>query len=120
MPANPARRPLCPAPAGRCAPRLSRRRSTHTNRRALTTTEVEQQIYDFVRCTRLALAAGYDGVEIMGSEGYLINQFLSAATNRRTDRGAAAMKTACGFRWPSSNASARPSDLSSSSYSGSP
>ncbi len=53
--------------------------------RALTTAEVEQQIYDFVRCTRLALAAGYDGVEIMGSEGYLINQFLSAGTNRRTD-----------------------------------
>jgi 2,4-dienoyl-CoA reductase (NADPH2) len=34
----------------------------------------------------LAQQAGYDGVEIMGSEGYLINQFIAPATNRRTDR----------------------------------
>jgi 2,4-dienoyl-CoA reductase (NADPH2) len=54
--------------------------------RALTDAEVERHIYDYVRCTRIAQAAGYDGVEIMGSEGYLINQFLSARTNQRTDR----------------------------------
>ncbi len=48
--------------------------------------EVEQQISDFVRCARLARQAGYDGVEIMGSEGYLINQFIVNHTNRRTDR----------------------------------
>jgi 2,4-dienoyl-CoA reductase (NADPH2) len=47
---------------------------------------VEQQIADFVRCARLAQQAGYDGVEIMGSEGYFINQFLAACTNQRTDR----------------------------------
>jgi 2,4-dienoyl-CoA reductase (NADPH2) len=53
--------------------------------RELTTAEVEQQIDDFVRCAKLAREAGYDGVEIMGSEGYFINQFLVAATNLRTD-----------------------------------
>ncbi|MCQ4233178.1 NADPH-dependent 2,4-dienoyl-CoA reductase [Pseudomonas stutzeri] len=47
---------------------------------------VEKQIQDFVNCARLAQQAGYDGVEIMGSEGYFINQFLVAHTNRRTDR----------------------------------
>ncbi len=44
------------------------------------------QIADFVRCAGLAQEAGYDGVEIMGSEGYFINQFLAARTNRRDDR----------------------------------
>ncbi|MER5932513.1 NADPH-dependent 2,4-dienoyl-CoA reductase [Streptomyces sp. NPDC002054] len=48
--------------------------------------EVEQAVEDFVRAARLARTAGYDGVEIMGSEGYLINEFIAAATNRRTDR----------------------------------
>ncbi len=46
---------------------------------------VQSTIDDFVRCARLARAAGYDGVEIMGSEGYLLNQFLAPRTNRRTD-----------------------------------
>jgi 2,4-dienoyl-CoA reductase (NADPH2) len=54
--------------------------------RALTEDEIEQQIGDFVRCARLAWQAGYDGVEIMGSEGYLINQFIANCTNQRTDR----------------------------------
>lgn len=40
----------------------------------------------FVRCAKLAQAAGYDGVEIMGSEGYLLNQFLCPRTNQREDR----------------------------------
>ncbi|MGW8186738.1 MAG: oxidoreductase [Desulfobacterales bacterium] len=48
--------------------------------------EVEDQIQDFVTCAKLAQRAGYDGVEIMGSEGYLINQFIAPATNKRTDR----------------------------------
>ncbi|MFG2616321.1 FAD-dependent oxidoreductase [Streptomyces sp. NPDC048507] len=52
----------------------------------LTDIEVERTIEDFVRAARLAKLAGYDGVEIMGSEGYLINEFIAAATNRRTDR----------------------------------
>ena len=52
----------------------------------LTEPEIEQQIEDFVRCAELAQMAGYDGVEIMGSEGYLINQFIVTATNQRRDR----------------------------------
>jgi 2,4-dienoyl-CoA reductase (NADPH2) len=47
---------------------------------------VEQQIDAFVRCACLAREAGYDGVEIMGSEGYLINQFIVRRTNHRVDR----------------------------------
>ncbi|SDF05194.1 NADPH-dependent 2,4-dienoyl-CoA reductase [Phytopseudomonas seleniipraecipitans] len=47
---------------------------------------IEKQIADFVNCAVLARQAGYDGVEIMGSEGYFINQFLAAHTNQRTDR----------------------------------
>lgn len=52
---------------------------------ALTTEEVEQTIEDFVRCAALAQYAGYDGVEIMGSEGYLINEFIVQRTNQRDD-----------------------------------
>ncbi len=47
---------------------------------------IEKQIADFVTCSTLAQSAGYDGVEVMGSEGYFINQFLAAHTNHRTDR----------------------------------
>lgn len=47
---------------------------------------IEKQIRDFATCASLAQEAGYDGVEIMGSEGYFINQFLVAHTNHRTDR----------------------------------
>ena len=53
--------------------------------RALTARGVERQIRAFVRCAVLAREAGYDGVEVMGSEGYFINQFLVRHTNRRTD-----------------------------------
>lgn len=52
----------------------------------LTDAEVEQTIEDFARAAELAQRAGYDGVEIMGSEGYLINEFIAAATNQRADR----------------------------------
>ncbi len=52
----------------------------------MTDAEVEQTIEDFANCASLAQFAGYDGVEIMGSEGYLINEFISARTNRRSDR----------------------------------
>jgi len=52
---------------------------------ALTGEEVEQTIADFVRCAALAQSAGYDGVEVMGSEGYLINEFIAARTNQRDD-----------------------------------
>ncbi len=53
--------------------------------RALTGYGVRQQISAFADCAALAREAGYDGVEIMGSEGYLINQFLAERTNKRTD-----------------------------------
>jgi len=54
--------------------------------RALTDRGVRQQIKAYVDCAALAREAGYDGVEIMGSEGYFINQFLSERTNKRADR----------------------------------
>ncbi len=53
--------------------------------RKLSSWGVERQIRAFVNTARLARDAGYDGVEVMGSEGYLINQFLSARTNQRDD-----------------------------------
>ena len=52
---------------------------------ALTSEEVEATIADYVRCAMLAKSAGYDGVEIMGSEGYLINEFIVRHTNHRDD-----------------------------------
>ncbi len=54
--------------------------------RELSDRGVERQVSAFVRCAALAQEAGYDGVEVMGSEGYFINQFLVARTNRRADR----------------------------------
>ena len=52
---------------------------------ALSESDIHQTIADFARCAALAQEAGYDGVEVMGSEGYLINQFLCSRTNQRTD-----------------------------------
>lgn len=52
---------------------------------ALTSAEVNQTIADFANCAKLSQVAGYDGVEIMGSEGYLINEFIAARTNHRDD-----------------------------------
>lgn len=54
--------------------------------RALSDEEVAQTVQDFANAAKLAAEAGYDGVQIMGSEGYLINQFLSSRTNQRDDR----------------------------------
>ncbi|MFW6866231.1 FAD-dependent oxidoreductase [Nocardioides sp. CPCC 206347] len=53
---------------------------------ALSTRAVERTIDDFVASAKLAKKAGYDGIEVMGSEGYLINQFIASRTNRRTDK----------------------------------
>jgi len=53
--------------------------------RALNEREIRQHITDYAGCALLARQAGYDGVEIMGSEGYLINQFIVSKTNNRTD-----------------------------------
>ncbi|WP_327144306.1 NADPH-dependent 2,4-dienoyl-CoA reductase [Nocardia sp. NBC_01327] len=54
--------------------------------RALSSKGVEQTIDDYARCASLAKFAGYDGVEIMGGEGYFINQFLAPRTNKRKDK----------------------------------
>jgi 2,4-dienoyl-CoA reductase (NADPH2) len=53
--------------------------------RALTISGIQSTIKAYVRCAKLAQKAGYDGVEIMGSEGYLLNQFLCTRSNKRTD-----------------------------------
>lgn len=53
--------------------------------RGLTKIEIRKTVWDFANCARLAQKAGYDGVEIMGSEGYFINQFIAKRTNKRTD-----------------------------------
>jgi len=71
--------PLCVAPSKIKAP-INRFRP-----RQLSSRGVRATIRDFIKCAELAGKAGYDGVEIMGSEGYLINQFIVKKTNRRTD-----------------------------------
>ena len=71
--------PLCVAPS-----RIQSPISPFTPRE-LTVAGIERQIRAFVRCAKLAREAGYDGVEVMGSEGYLINQFLVTHTNHRSD-----------------------------------
>jgi len=53
--------------------------------KALDAAGIESTIAAYARCAKLAKMAGYDGVEVMGSEGYLLNQFLCARTNKRTD-----------------------------------
>jgi 2,4-dienoyl-CoA reductase (NADPH2) len=67
------------------APSALRSPITPFTPRALTAWGVERTLAAYVRCAKLAQRAGYDGVEIMGSEGYLINQFVVRKTNRRTD-----------------------------------
>ena len=54
--------------------------------KALSERGIQKTIRDFVNCAKKAQQAGYDGVEVMGSEGYLINQFIVSKTNKRTDR----------------------------------
>lgn len=71
--------PLCVAPTGIKAP-INRFKPRALSKRAIKST-----ISDFIRCAVLAQKSGYDGVEVMGSEGYLINQFIVKKTNRRTD-----------------------------------
>ncbi|NJD25953.1 MAG: NADPH-dependent 2,4-dienoyl-CoA reductase [Betaproteobacteria bacterium] len=71
--------PLCVAPSKLRAP------INRFTPRALTRWGIKKTIADYARCARLAQQAGYDGVEIMGSEGYLINQFIAPQTNRRDD-----------------------------------
>jgi 2,4-dienoyl-CoA reductase (NADPH2) len=72
--------PLCVAPSSIKAP-INRFKPKELSNRGIMST-----IRDFIRCAALAREAGYDGVEIMGSEGYLINQFIARKTNLRTDQ----------------------------------
>lgn len=53
--------------------------------REMSEDDIQRTIADFARCAKLAQDAGYDGVEVMGSEGYLLNQFIARHTNKRTD-----------------------------------
>ncbi|MEQ5391592.1 NADPH-dependent 2,4-dienoyl-CoA reductase [Proteus sp. fly-1013] len=59
--------------------------------------QIEQTIDDYIHCAQLAQKAGYDGVEIMGSEGYLINQFLVRHTNQRDDQWGGNIENRCRF-----------------------
>ncbi len=72
--------PLCVAPTSIKAP-INRFKPRELSNRGILST-----IGDFVKCAGLAREAGYDGVEIMGSEGYLINQFIARKTNHRQDQ----------------------------------
>jgi 2,4-dienoyl-CoA reductase (NADPH2) len=72
--------PFCVAPSAIKAP-ISKFKP-----KALSTRGVEKQIRDYIRCARLAQKADYDGVEVMGSEGYFINEFLVERTNHRKDK----------------------------------
>jgi 2,4-dienoyl-CoA reductase (NADPH2) len=65
--------------------------------RELSAPEIERTIGDFVRAAVLAQTAGYDGVEVMGSEGYLITQFLALRTNRRQDDWGGALENRMRF-----------------------
>jgi 2,4-dienoyl-CoA reductase (NADPH2) len=65
--------------------------------RALSSRGVERTIRAFVRCAKRAKEAGYDGVEVMGSEGYLINQFICRRTNHRTDAWGGDFDARCRF-----------------------
>ncbi|MEQ4922634.1 NADPH-dependent 2,4-dienoyl-CoA reductase [Proteus hauseri] len=64
---------------------------------AMSHEQIEQTIDDYIRCAQLAQKAGYDGVEIMGSEGYLINQFLVSHTNQRNDQWGGNIENRCRF-----------------------
>lgn len=65
--------------------------------RALTDADIRRTIAEYGRTAALALEAGYDGVEVMGSEGYLISQFLAPRTNTRTDEWGGPMENRARF-----------------------
>jgi 2,4-dienoyl-CoA reductase (NADPH2) len=83
--------PFCVAPSPIRSP------ITPFRPRALTRWGIERTLASYVRCAMLARRAGYDGVEIMGSEGYLINQFIAPATNHRDDEWGGAFGNRIGF-----------------------
>ena len=65
--------------------------------RAMDEADIARTIGDFVRCAELAQLAGFDGVEVMASEGYLINEFTAPRTNRRTDQWGGSVENRCRF-----------------------
>ena len=65
--------------------------------RELSEDDIERTLNDYARCAALAQIAGYDGVEVMGSEGYLINQFVAQQTNFREDRWGGSFENRCRF-----------------------
>ena len=79
------------------APSASRSPISPFRARGLTAWGVRKTIADYARCARLAQRAGYDGVEIMGSEGYLINQFVAPKTNHRDDEWGGAFENRIRF-----------------------
>ena len=83
--------PFCVAPSALKAP-IARFKP-----RALTSRGVERTIRQFVKSAVLAREAGYDGVEVMGSEGYLINEFIAAETNHRNDAWGGNFERRCRF-----------------------
>ena len=79
------------------APSPLRSPLNRTTPRELTEDEIEATIGDFVNAAMLAREAGYDGVEVMGSEGYLITQFLALRTNQRKDRWGGSLENRARF-----------------------
>src|SRR5690242_2008658 len=79
------------------APSAVRSPITPFKPQALSRWGIRRTIRSFVRCATLARDAGYDGVEIMGSEGYLINQFIAPQTNFRTDEWGGALENRIRF-----------------------
>jgi len=71
---------------GSVAPSALKAPISPTTPREMSEADIERTIEDYARCAALAKSAGYDGVEVMGSEGYLINEFTVPHTNHRTDR----------------------------------
>jgi 2,4-dienoyl-CoA reductase (NADPH2) len=79
------------------APSAIRSPITPFKPRALTRFGIERTLAAYARCAQLAQRAGYDGVEIMGSEGYLINQFIAPRTNHRDDAWGGTFEKRCRF-----------------------
>ena len=72
-------------------------RQPHEVPRALGTEEIQQVVDDYRQAAKRALRAGFDGVEIHGANGYLIDQFLQSKTNRRTDCYGGSLENRCRF-----------------------